>query len=53
MNTIYIVFFHKSLNEWVVDGEIGRETYPATMTEEEVRTAYQNAKPWWARRCDP
>lgn len=30
--------------EWVVDGERGRCTYPQTMTEEEVRTAYQKGE---------
>lgn len=30
--------------EWVVDGERGRQTYPPTMTEEEVRNAYQKGE---------
>lgn len=30
--------------EWVVDGERGRCTYPPTMTEEEVRKAYQKGE---------
>ena len=30
--------------EWVVDGERGRCTYPPTMTEDEVREAYQKGE---------
>lgn len=30
--------------EWVVDGERGRCTYPPTMTEDEVRSAYQKGE---------
>ena len=30
--------------EWVVDGERGRQTYPTTMTEKEVREAYQKGE---------
>lgn len=31
-------------HRWVADGERGRETYPATMTEDEVRTAYMKGE---------
>ena len=46
MYTIYDIRINRNTKnwngcEWVVDGEAGIMTFPATMTEEEVRKQYQ------------
>lgn len=49
MYNIYIVYINRNTHnyggaEWVIDGENGRYTYPATMHEEDARNMYSRGE---------